>query len=419
MNMKNLFVTAAALAAAVLSQAAPGQEVMIRGAKVYTQTSQGALDNADVLIRAGKIAAVGRGLTAPANATVIEARGRPLTPGLFGGLSQIGLTEVGAESSTVDAGVSGAPAFKDRWRPELDLLTAFNPRSTLLAVARVEGLTWSMIAPQADSLIAGQGAAVTLDGAYEPEIAGSRSLFMNWSSSGKGIAGGTRAGEYMLLDQVVREVKSPAPNEDLALLYPAGREVVARYLAGGRVIFTADRAVDIRRTVAYARKLGVKPVIWGGAEAWVVAEELARAGVPVILHALENLPGSFDQIGARLDNAALLHKAGVKVMFSDGDSHNLRKNRQHAGNAVAHGLPWDAALAAITSVPAEVFGIGATHGHLAAGQSADVVLWSADPLEITSLPDTVWIGGRQMPLRSRQTELRDRYMERLKRGEAR
>jgi imidazolonepropionase-like amidohydrolase len=120
-----------------------------------------------------------------------------------------------------------------------------------------------------------------------------------------------------------------------------------------------------------------------------------------------------------LNNAARLHKAGVRIAFSEGETPNSRLTRQLAGNAVAHGLPPEAALAAITSAPADMFGLSATHGRIAVGQVADLVLWSGDPLEVTSLADQVWIAGHEVELKSRQTELRDRYWEKLKLHQAR
>ena len=201
-----------------------------------------------------------------------------------------------------------------------------------------------------------------------------------------------------------------------ALLMPEGRAALKGYLAGGRVVFYVERASDIREVVRFARARGMKPVIAGGTEAWVVARELAEAGVPVILDPLQNLPNDFDRLGSRFDNAKLLHEAGVKVAFSQTDSFHLRKNRQLAGNAVAHGLPWEAGLAAITSVPAEIFGLGNAQGRIEAGQAADLVLWSGDPLEVTSVAEQAWIAGSPVTMRSRQTELRDRYVERLKTG---
>ncbi len=154
----------------------------------------------------------------------------------------------------------------------------------------------------------------------------------------------------------------------------------------------------------------LKPVINGGAEAWMVADRLAEAGVPVLINALENLPGSFDQLGARLDNAAILHAAGVTIAFSGGETHNARKLRQLAGNAVAHGLPYEAGLAAMTVNPALIFELAEGVGVLESGSRADLVLWSDDPLEVTSVAEQVIIEGRLIPMVSRQTLLRDRYL---------
>lgn len=222
----------------------------------------------------------------------------------------------------------------------------------------------------------------------------------------------------MLLDQAIRETRSPSAQDEHVLLHPAGREALAKYLSGGRVVFGVARAAEIRRAIAFAKRYGMKPVIAGGAEAWVVADELAREKVPVLLDALENLPYSFDGIGARLDNAALLHRAGVRIAFTQfNESHNARKVRQLAGNAVAHGLPKDAAIAALTAQPAEIFGLAGDRGRIARGQVADLVLWSGDPLEVTSAADQVWIAGRPVEMQSRQIELRERYLQRLQRLE--
>jgi imidazolonepropionase-like amidohydrolase len=246
-------------------------------------------------------------------------------------------------------------------------------------------------------------------------LTGSRSLFINLGGQMNGLSGGSRAAQWMLLEQAVNETRSLNADFDRTLLHPLGRQAFARYLAGGRVVFSVDRASDISRTIAFAKRNGMKPVIAGGAEAWLVADELAKAKVPVLLDALINLPGNFDSIGSRLDNAALLHAAGVQIAFTQfGDSHNARKVRQVAGNAAAHGLPKEAALAALTGEPAEIFGLGRTRGRIAPGQTADLVLWSGDPLEVTSVADQVWIAGRAVAMRSRQHELRDRYLQRLK-----
>jgi hypothetical protein len=416
--MKSLFLIGAVVGAMLSAHCALAQDFVIRGATVHTVSSQGTLHNTDVWVRGGRIVAIGSAAAAPPGTVIIEAKGRDLTPGLFGGLSDIGLEEVAAEAETVDSTLDlKSPEWQQQWRPELDVTLAYNPNSTLVPVARVEGITWTMLAPNAgDSIIGGQGAAVTLDGRYEATLRGSRSLFVAMGSNGAKHAGGSRAGEYMLLEQAIREARTQGPIGEGALLHAAGREALAHYLLGGRVVFQVDRAADILAVVGFARRNGMKPVISGGSEAWRVAKQLAQADVPVILNPLEDLPSDFDHLGATLDNAARLQRAGVRIAFSNGESasgntHNARLIRQAAGNAVAHGLPWDAALAAITANPADILGLGATHGRIAVGQVADLVLWSGDPLEVTTLADQVWIDGHPIELRSRQTELRDRYIE--------
>jgi Amidohydrolase family len=414
------------LAAAALNQPIVAQEVLIHGATVHTGTAKGSLRNADVLIRAGIIASVGAALPASPGATVIEAKGRDLTPGIFGGLSAIGIDEIGGEETTVDSTLNlKSPPWDQRWHPEFDVSLSFNPHSVTIPVTRVEGVTWAMLSPgSGDSIMAGQGAAVTLDGRYDAVLRGSHTLFIQMGNSGARLAGGTRSAEFMLLDQAIRESRPSAAGTAGAaapgtLLHAAGRETLARYLAGGRVIFSVDRAADIVQVIAFAQHNGLKAIIAGGDEAWEVARELAKADVPVILNPFDDLPADFDHLGSRLDNAARLHQAGVRIAFSGLETPNSRLARQLAGNAAAHGLPAEAALAAITSTPAEIFGLGATRGHIAAGQVADLALWSGDPLEVTSLADQVWIAGRSIDMRSRQTELRDRYWEKLKAHQAR
>jgi hypothetical protein len=419
-----LFTIITAIAISATTQAA---DLLIRNAEVHTLSTSGKLANADVLVRDGRIAAVGTNVAVPAGAKVVEANGKPLTPGLFAGLTAIGIEEVSGESSTVDEYLKlNAPAYQAQWRPEFDVTLAYNPRSVLVPVAQIAGLTWTVLSPgsasEGGSLLAGQGAAIALDGRFDAVIEGSRALFVAIGGDALALAGGSRAGQYMLLDQAVREARTNGPLGEKSLLLPTGREVLARYLQGGRFVFDVDRAADIRQVLALSKRYGIRPIIAGGGEAWVVASELAAAKVPVLLDPLANLPASFDVIGARMDNAALLARAGVRVGFTQlvsDISHNAAKIRQIAGNAVANGLPWDVALAGLTSVPAEIFGIGDRRGHIAIGQVADLVLWSGDPLEVTTTAQQVWIGGTAIAMRSRQTELRDRYLEKLNRGAAR
>jgi imidazolonepropionase-like amidohydrolase len=187
------------------------------------------------------------------------------------------------------------------------------------------------------------------------------------------------------------------------------------------VVFDVNRASDIRQVLAFAKREHLRAALRGADEAWRVAAELAAAGVPVLLDPLDDLPESFDSVGATLENAARLQRAGVKIAFSfnDPQPHNIRKLRQGAGIAVAHGLPREAALAALTRNPAEIFGVADRNGSIARGRVADLVLWSGDPLEVTSLADEVFIQGVRQSMHSRQTELRDRYLPKLRAHAAR
>ncbi len=409
--IRRLITLALALA---LALPAAAETVLIRNARVHTVDVAGTLEGGDVLVRNGLIAEVGKALVA-ADARVLEANGRALTPGLFGGLTALGLEDVSAEIGSVDhAYTPGAvmPAQPLSMRPEFDVAHAYNPASMVIPVQVIEGVTFTLLAPSSmpgGSLVGGLGGLATLDGSSIDLLPGSRTLFVALGSGASPLTGNSRAAQFMLLDQAIRETRGALFEGD-RLLTMAGRETMAKFLAGGRVLFYVDRAVDIRRTLAFAKKHGMKPVIAGGVEAWQVAAELAAAKVPVLIDPLVNLPGNFDQFGATLENAARLHKAGVRIAFTmSGDSsHMARKLRQAAGNAVANGLPWDAGLAAVTANPAAIFGAN-DRGRISVGQRADLVLWSGDPLEVTSLADQVWIGGEAQSMTSRQTLLRDRY----------
>jgi hypothetical protein len=406
------------VAASLGSFSSSAQDVLIRGARVHTLTSQGTLERGDVLLRNGRVAEIGTGLSAGAGATVIEADGRPLTPGLFGGITGLGVTEIELESATDDrTAFSGSAAGGFVARPEFDTTLEYNPDAAAIGVNRAEGITFAMVAPKASgTLFAGQGAVARFDGGVEPFVAASRTQFLAMGANATADIGYSRAAQFMLLEQAVREATPGKPLQagDVRLLTPTGREVLGRYLAGGRMAFAVDSAADIRQVLAFAARHRVSPVIIGGAQAPQVAALLARAKVPVVLEPLQNLPGTFDQLGASLDSAAQLQRAGVPIVFThfSADTNSAHKVRQGAGVAVANGLPWDAALAALTSTPADVFGLGSSAGRITVGAPADVVLWSGDPLEVTSYAEQVWIGGKPQSMRSRQSELSERYRPR-------
>jgi len=396
----------------LMTTAASAQDLLVRGATVATASARGNVENADVLVQGGIIRAVGRGLSAPAGVPVVEAKGRMLTPALFGGITEIGIEEVSGESSTVD---SALKIGEQPLRPEFDVTLAYNPASVLIPVARLDGIGFTALgAATGGGFVAGQGGVVRFDGSADP--IGPRALFLRLGAAASELTGQSRAAQWMLLQQMVDEARGQvAADSPHALLTPAGRRTLARYLSGqGRIVVEVDRAADIRQLLRWAAREKVKIAIAGGAEAWQLAPGLATARVPVFVDALGNLPTTFDQIGATLENAARLQRAGVPVAFAQRDdaSHNARKMRQLAGNAVANGLPWADGLAGLTRVPAEVLGVADQIGSIEPGKRADLVLWEGDPLDVAHYAEQVWLGGRAMPMRSRQTELRDRYLQR-------
>lgn len=409
--MSRSLLRAACLLAAFATAPLAAQDLLIRNATVHTASAQGTLKNSDVLVQGGVIRAVGTGLSAPAGTIVVEAEGRPLTPALFGGIAGIGIEEVSGESSTVDKSVTLPNA--QPLRPEFDVTLAYNPASIVIPVARVEGLGFAALsASPGTTFVSGQGGIVRLDGSTD--VLGQRPLYLSIGGSASGKGGSSRAAQWMLLDQAVAEARGQVPaTSPHALLTPAGRATLARYLSGqGRIFVNVNRAADIRQLLRWAQRNNVRIAIAGGAEAWALAPQLAQAGVPVFIDPLVNLPGDFDQIGATLENAARLQTAGVQVSFTQaGDAaHNARKIRQLAGNAVANGLPWEAGLAGLTRVPAQAFGVDDRLGTIAPGRLADLVLWNGDPLDVANTAEQVWLGGRLFPMRSRQTDLRDRYL---------
>lgn len=396
------------LAASLVAVPAVAETVLIRDATVHTMSGEGVLENTDILVSGNVIRKIGRDLPVPADIRVFDAAGRPVTPGLFAGITAIGIGEVPGVPESMDA-ASALPEM----RPEFDVTLAFNPNSSVIPVSRVEGLTFTLLgasgADEGGTILMGRGRVVALDGGYD-SFAGPYTLFLNVGRDASGQSGGSRAAQWMLLSQLAGEARDAPRDGEQRLLTRDGRAVMQDFADGGIVVFEVDRASDILQAIGFAQRNGYRPVIAGGAQAWMVADRLAAAKVPVLLDPLDNLPGNFDEVGARLDNAALLHAAGVSVVIDGGESHNARKQRQRAGNAVANGLPHEAALAALTVNPARVFGVADRFGTLEEGKRADLVLWSGDPLEVTTVAELVIVNGEVDSMRSRQTELLQRYL---------
>ena len=388
----------------------------ITNARVHTVDDAGTLDAATVLVSNGRIEAVGNEVPIPDGVRRIDAEGAELTPGLFVGFTTLGVQEISAVAETDDQRLEGfdrGAAFSIR--------RAVNPHSMSIAVARTGGVTRAMVGPSGGSQVfAGQGSLLRLDGGPDPVTHPDHAQFAILGSRGGQRTGGSRAAALQQLEQGFAEARIYGDNRNLHRGAQASSlgftrwdlEALLAFMGSGRPMAVhADRASDIVHALDVLSALGIPMVLLGGTEAWKVAEVLAAANVPVLLNPLDNLPRGFDNLGARSDNIALLHAAGVNVGMLEASGRDVRRIRQYAGNAVAEGLPREVALAAITRTPAEVWGVGDRFGRIAPGLAADLVLWSGDPLELGSWVERMWVEGRELPVTSREFQLRDRYRE--------
>jgi imidazolonepropionase-like amidohydrolase len=393
------------------------QPIAIINARAMTMTSRGTIDAATVVFEGGRIVAVGANVQAPVNARVIDAHGRTVTPGLFNGFTRLGLVEVSTSDEASDHVATGG-----RFGPGLDVRWSINPNSTLIALARADGLTRACVAPSASPEIpfAGTAAMIRLrEGAdvVDPAAVG---VVATVGGESAGRAGGSRSVQWQMLREALQYAAAPEAQADRISSWwerrasAADRAALRGLLTRATSLFIeADRESDIRNAVSIGKEFDLRVVIIGGAEAWRAADLLAARRVPVIVDPFLDLPESFDRIGARIDNAALLDRAGVTVAFYAPGMHLSHDAglaiRQGAGVAASTGMPREAALRAITLNPARIFGLDDHVGSLEPGRDADVVLWDGDPLEMTTSPDLVFVEGREVSLATRQQALRDRY----------
>jgi len=415
-------ITALVLLALALPAAA--ETTAIVGGRIHTVGPQGTIENGTVLIVDGRIAAVGADVEVPAGAETIDAAGKVVTPGLFSPYGQLGLVEVSSSAGPVDYSQRG-----EQFTASFDVADAYNPRSTLIPVNRIEGVTRAVVAPSPGypdetghgHILAGLAAVVNLgnDDVLDQRAA---AMIVVLGEGGASLSGGTRTGAWLTLRNALDEALDYREHKGdfergMRRDYTHSMtdlEALQGVVNGNTpIIVSIDRASDIEVLLDFVNEYSVNAIIAGGSEAWMLADELAAARIPVIVGPSANLPGNFDRINARLGTASILINAGVKVAIADSDAqtHNARNITQSAGNAVAYGLDWNAALQAITLTPAEIFGMAATTGSLETGKAADVVIWPGDPLELTNYPDAVFINGVAVPMVSRQTLLRDRYLQ--------
>ena len=405
----------ALLLAAGFAIAAPlalSQTVAITGGRIVTNTDLGILETGAVIIRDGRIQAVGA-IAPPPGATVIDARGKWVTPGLFAAFSHLGLSEINSEDPTNDVSAPDSD-----FQASLRAADSFNPDNTAIAVTRIEGFTRAAIAGfPGKGLLGGFGAIIDTSGRLGSVTAKDIFMIAQLGETGAGAAGGSRAAAWQWLTAAIDDARAyPRGFEDDAegeLL--SRREAAAlKPVVEGRIplMIEVHGANDILKALALRQyEPRLKLILLGATEGWRVAQEIADARVPVIINPLTNLPAQFDMLASTLENAGRLEKAGVTVAIADpGEAtHNTRLIQQLAGNAVANGMSWEGAFRAITSVPAALYG-QRDLGVLRQGAIGDVVIWDGDPLELMSSPDAVYIAGAPADMVSRQTKLRDRYI---------
>ncbi len=436
MRLRNL-ILGAVCAAALTSPAFAQSLTAITGGRVLTGTS--VIENGVVVIQNGRVVSVGTG-AAPSGAPIIVARGKVVAPGFVAVDSGLGASEISSVGGSNDQS-NGANSIS----ASFDVSYGLDPWSFTLPVARLGGITRAIVTPshpgggdghahddgsadfagvgeggfQAPSLFAGQAAVIHLaqgtDILVKPRVA----MVAPFGEAGAGVAGGARGAEFVQFKETLAEVRLYARNKaaydraglrDLSLSRADLEALIPVANGSLPLIVTVHRAADIQQVLRLAREEGVKIILDGAEEGWLVADQIAAAGAPVLLNPISNLPGSLETRAVRMENAAALDAAGVVIAIKGNDgSHRVRETRYNAGNAVSHGLPYDAAIEAITVNPAKIFGMAGQFGELRAGAAADVVVWSGDPLEPLSNAEVIFIGGAEQAPSSRQFLLRDRY----------
>ena len=412
--------------AALFATSANAATIAITGGTVLTAVGETSIANGTVIIRDGRITAVGAGLVVPAGATVIDATGKFVTPGLITAMSTLGIVEVEGVRQTNDASARTTP-----FSAAIDVAPAINPMSPPIAINRLGGVTRAVVGPEiSNEIFGGQGAIISLAASGDIVMAKRAFQFIEMGEDGARAAGGSRLAAWLNLRNGFAEAQRFARNP---AAFDSGRDkdsLIKRLdaealvpVVEGRVpaVVHAERASDISAVLALRAEFPrLHLILIGAREGWMVADKIAAARVPVVTLSLFDLPDSFETLASTRSNVGRLVAAGVTVGFGifGGDSGSQPRNLPYfAGNAVAQaavpggvGLTRGQALAAITRAPAQIFGL-ADLGTLEAGKRGDVVVWDGDPLELTSAPTAVFIDGVAQPMQSRQLQLRDRYRD--------
>jgi imidazolonepropionase-like amidohydrolase len=431
-EMKILLVVVCLLLAPIVLQA---ETLAITGGTVHPISGDPFVGT--VVVSDGLITAAGPDAQAPADARIIDATGKHVYPGMIDAMSQLGLLEIGAVSATDDQAELGL------FNPHLQAATAIHPSSELIPVARANGITHTLVAPQVDDgIIAGQAALIQLDGwtveemALDPAIA----MVVRWPEIE------TRRFDFAtfsMKETPYNEAKEKAEEKrkevrqwlEAAQHYSQAKaagstrletdlklETLAQWVADDKlVIVRADSKADIESAIEYSEKIGFRMILAGGRDAWRVKEQLAEKQIPVILGIIQSLPFEDDEpydMPAR--NPVELVEAGVKIAFASGAGggygpggpHNSRTTPYEAATAVAYGLSEEDAMKALTLWPAEFLGFGDHLGSIEAGKIANLIVTDGSPLEITTQVEHLIINGREVSTDNMHRRLYEKYRSR-------
>lgn len=414
-------ITLLALVLVATTTSVFSQTIAITNGKIYP-VSGPPINNGTVLIRDGMIVAVGGQVNIPAGAQRIDATGKIVTPGLINSITELGVIEIDQVRNTSDVSAKGNNNIAAAFR----VWEGLNPASVLFAPARNEGVTSAIVVPSG-GLVSGQAAAIDLLSGQRSDVLRRTAVAMVVQVDNANSAGTSARGELIgklrtLFEDVLFYTTHrfdyeraaartlSASKSDLEALVPV-------YEGKMLLMIEANRMDEIDAALALARDFHLKIAITGGAEAWLCADRLAAARVPVLTGAMNNIPDSFAMLNQRQENAALLRKAGVQVVIvasngSDVTRYNARNIKYEAGNAVAYGMSYDDALRAVTLTPAELFGLSDRIGSLQTGREANLVVWSGDPFEFSTQAEHVFLRGREVKEPSRQDLLIERYKPR-------
>ena len=408
MNLnKKVFI---GLLSLLISSFSLAEELLLKNAKIHTATDRGTIEKADILIRDGKIVRIGKNIVS-SRAVEKDLSGKVISPGLIAPLTQLGIVEIELIPETRDD-------RSDIYSAGLSIDSAFNPSSTLIPYNLTGGITVSLTSPSSSGLFSGLTSAFSLSGSLEESLISSNiALSANIGGGEDSIAAKVQLLEDSLTLSAFVEFKECLEMHHNKASLPDGVNYSCRDLFALKrvvdkkipLVVRANRASVILTLIDFAKTNNINLIINGAEEGWRVSKQLAEAEIPVILQPIDNIPNSFNELGSRLDNASLLHKSGVKILIGSHETHNAYLSRQGAGIAVSYGLPWEEALKGLTKNIAEVFNLD-KRGSIQPGYIADIVIWSGDPLEVTSFVEQVYLSGESVPAKNRSMRLKDRYI---------